>query len=143
MVMVDNSEVFLSVVAASLVMGGMITRTTCGKHDAAHELEVGHAECGGRFALALRDAEQTAADDLGDVGAAVQTERDDAGRERIEIQADLRQSEVDDEYLGEQRRPAHEPQIELGRVAKDAGTAMPSSARTRVRTPRTAGSRGS
>jgi hypothetical protein len=62
----------------------------------------------------LRYRGDDGADDFGAVGADVEREADERGREGIEQDADARQAVEDDEELDQQRRAADDPDIEAG-----------------------------
>ncbi len=59
-----------------------------------------------RFHLALGDGIDSAPNDFNGVGATVQGQRNDGGDGGIELDADLRQGEEDEEYLHQKRRIA-------------------------------------
>ena len=73
-----------------------------------------------RLGLAALDAADAAAHGLGDVGAGVEGERDDAGPDLVEADADHRQCEEHEEHLDQQRRAAHEIDVSRDHPAQRA-----------------------
>ena len=74
--------------------------------DVAHAPDRGHAERQRRLHLAAVDRLDPGTVDLADVGRAVDAEPDDRGLDRVELEADIRQAEIDDEQLDQRRRAA-------------------------------------
>ena len=65
-----------------------------GQEDAADDGGLGHADGAGGLDLARRHGAEAGAEDLGEVGAAVDGETEDAGGERVEAEADHRAAVV-------------------------------------------------
>jgi hypothetical protein len=93
-------------------------------------LPVRHAEGVRRLGLAVTDRLDARAEDLGHVRAVVQAEAQDAGLERregqdvherqaAEVPADLRQRQIDQEQLDDQRRAAEERRVEAAEAVRD------------------------
>src|SRR5919112_2622043 len=89
-------------------------------HDnVAHRLGVGEAGCASGLHLSLVDALDAGAEDLRDVGSAVQAERHQPGEEQaLEPDADRGGREVDDGYLHQERRPPEHVYVDLGGPAQ-------------------------
>ena len=105
------------------------------QHDLAHLLAVGHAERVGGLALAAGHRLDARAEDLGHVGAVVEAERDDAGGRgvqdqrlvealgqpgvaRLQVAADRRQGQVEQEHLHDERGAAEERDVEAGHAVR-------------------------
>ena len=68
--------------------------------------------------LAFRHRQDAATIHFGNIGGVIQRQADDAGGERIQPDADLRQHVVDVDQLQQQRRAAHELDIRLDHPAQ-------------------------
>src|ERR671916_1384992 len=87
----------------------------------AHRLTVREAGGSSGLHLALVYALDAGAEDLCDVGCAVQAERHEAGEEQaLEPEADRGGREVDYRYLHQERRPPEHVYVDLGGPAEDA-----------------------
>src|SRR5829696_2849851 len=90
-----------------------------GHDDVAHRLGVGEAGGASGLHLPLVDALDAGAEDLCDVGRAVQAERHQPGEEQaLEPEADRGGREVDDGYLHQKRRPPEHVYVGLGGPAQ-------------------------
>src|SRR5918999_5641321 len=90
-----------------------------GHDNVAHRLGVGEAGGASGLHLPLVDALDAGAEDLCDVGRAVQAERHQPGEEQaLEPDADRGGREVDDGYLHQKRRPPEHVYVDLGGPAQ-------------------------
>src|SRR5215210_200229 len=90
-----------------------------GDDDPAERRAVAHPERLRGLGLAVRDGLDAGPEDLGHVRAVVQTQRDDARRQLRDDDAGLRQGQVDEQDLQEQRRPAEERDVEARDRVRD------------------------
>ena len=86
--------------------------------DASHDLAVAHAHRVRRLELATMDGLQPGADDLGVVGGGAGGHRDDGSGERVQRDAEGGRRVVDEEEVQEQRRAAHDPDVDEGGPAQ-------------------------
>src|SRR5215510_12974489 len=107
----EAREVVLSSPLKLLPSGGMITRAAWGKMTTRSMV---------RYGMPTAHGEDARADDLRQVRALVETEPDEGGLDHGEPDAELGQSRVDDDELDEERRAAHEPDVESRDVAQHA-----------------------
>ena len=87
-------------------------RVACGRIDPAHDQPFRQAQRLGGLTLSSRHGLDAGAEDLRQVGAVVEGQRRDAGPQRRQHDADLRQREVDDVDLDQQRRTADERHVQ-------------------------------
>ncbi|MNC68616.1 hypothetical protein D3C75_1192370 [compost metagenome] len=73
-----------------------------------------HAQRQCRFTLPARDAENAGPEDFAQVGPVVQRQGNDAGADGAGYQAHLRQPQVDQQNLDQQRRATEERGVEAG-----------------------------
>ena len=73
------------------------------QHHTFHHLEVGHSQRIGRFDLASTDGLDTRPKYLGHISTVVDAESDDSCRNSTQNDSQLRQTEIDHEYLNDQR----------------------------------------
>ena len=84
------------------------------RHDhVADGLRPAEAEGAGGIDLAGRDAGEAGAENLGEIGAAIEPEAADADGESIQGDADMRAASIDQEKLHQQRRAAKKLDIAL------------------------------
>ena len=126
----------------SLPVGGMITRIACGSTTRRILAHVPHAQRVGGLALAVGHRLDAGPEDLGHIRAVVEPEGDGAcgggledqrllevGAEaRVavdEVAADLRQRQVDEEHLHDQRSAPEERHVEAGDAVQDRVVRQP------------------
>ena len=132
-----TSAVSFIIAMNSFPVGGMITRVACGRTIRPHALRVAHPQGVGRFGLTVPDRLDPGSEDLRHVRPVVQPESDDArleGREREDVDggsrpkllSDLRERQVDQEQLDDQRRATEERRVEAGEPVGDGVLRQPS-----------------
>ena len=89
-------------------------------HEAEGEKRV-QAERGGGLALLGRHRQEAGADDFRHARAFIDGEGEQAGRQDVEPEAELRQHGIEEEDLGEERGAAKDPEIEPGDEPEEAG----------------------
>ena len=87
-------------------------------------VQVREVERGRGLPLAARDVVEAGAVDLRAIGGVVDADGDDAGGEGVEHDAELREDEVDEEDLDQQRRRADELDERPRSARPWPGTAM-------------------
>ena len=113
-VMIETSELSLIIAMNSLPIAGITIRIACGRTIRRNVCDSGMPSACAASLLAARHGLDAGTEDLGHVGAVVEAERDDPGRDRREDDAGLRQGEIDEEDLDEQRRAADERDVQRG-----------------------------
>ena len=114
--MIETSAESLIIAMNSLPIAGMTIRTACGRTTRRIVSRVGHPECARRLDLAARDGLDAGPEDLGHVRAVVEGERHDPQHDQRDLgepSRDLGQGQVDEQDLDDQRRAAHEGDVEL------------------------------
>ena len=82
----------------------------------AHRLKVGHSQRSRRLGLTFLDRLDAGTEDLGHVCAVVEAQRDYAGSQAVQPDAQVGQGEVDEQDLNEQRRAADELDLREGEL---------------------------
>ena len=84
------------------------------KDDPAHDHPLGQTKRARRLDLAAGNGLDAGSEDLGQVGAVVESEGDDPGRQRRDDDPGRRQGQEDEQDLDDERRPADDRDVEGG-----------------------------
>ncbi len=138
----DSTAVSFNRMIVMLTRGGQHQHRHFRHQNAAYDLRAAEADAFGRLDMAARHRLETGAENLAEIGRAVDREPEQTRRNRVERQAGVGAAEIEQEQLNEERRAAKhldigaEREIEPSRPVAAARPRRESPARKRRRARR-------